>query len=1568
MEKLARSSILIPPTIKREPLELRPDQADVPPGGIEIDATGKLLLQAIKYRPITSDIIEDFNQLVRETIPATIKKTRIPIITKDIQNYINNVDITTEEVKDYGVISNDKFNYRELYLGFEQVYLNRPSKNGKPVLPYQLRRTLDSYMFEYRVDLKLYIVEYRNGKKIERSLAITNRDQSQSARLGYFPVMTGSIMDNMMNIDKETWKYYGEDPDSPPGHFLIDGNEYNVFMRSKLRTNRLFNYFNKNSATSRMSRAKVQVNKVSLINTVTPFNTRQTSIKQTQFGELIIVIESLKSNVIKRRKFSDDETKLPDYLNLFTFAEFMFDISVETIIKRIKWFCRKQDYRLLLNYLQITIDRHQSNGDPVDYIAQLMGDELTPDNRNFLIKKYKLIFNRDFYSHISYQSVSDAIKKQRKSLLLVFQLTRYLEYILNRREEDNRDSWYNKALEGPSASLFQQFNYAWGRIEAMLSENLAKTFKDVSIGQYAVDSEQNKAIYKDILRNAFNLVQSLESSSNTSLLDKTKSLFGNKTYNSKLGRKEADDSRAQMIEKGVNTQQRYAELTKIVSNAFEEDQSFAIRGIDDTGVEDMAETPESKKCGLRNHRSITCRYSLQRNDADVYGIMVNSEYFRRKPELYRGLAACLINGYIIGWAEARPMVNLIKYMKRRGKLQYDISVVYDPGDNVIFVHTDAFRPIRPFLVVENGQALIDVNNAWDLNFDQLYRRGYVEYVDIWEMQYNTVCYDIHKLRGINREKQLSKNQLEYYYSQYISKFGSNPKLERLHSKHTYTNKLQELEVKLNQTEKSIQELRTKRDQLNKEFKERNAEFKRLVDQYNQDSTPTNFEKLRGYSRNYIGDKANLTTISSLESNFNQYYLVPNQYRIKQLETRIEMHRETDRVYRTRIQRVKNYNETKGHNAADSVISQLTSMKQLLTSINKSFSAGHTYPVQLRILENKPLEINEHLKNLLSYETRDIIDSAPIIVKTSFYQRLNQLITDMRILIVSIRKKNDSRRFILAKRFLNQTRIKLLVQLGKLDRFVERLEDTFDQEQERIKNASHIEIKLPDVDNNELKKFLEEQIIKNELNYAESTEITYEYCELDPNAVLGVSVSLLPWASNNDNVRNAYAASQSKQAMSTSTPSELLRFTNRTLRLLNAERPIAETQLTEQIGLHRLPYGQMFITAIVDWRHNRDDSIIMSQRAVDNGAGLSARRMTHTVSLEKSKMENKNVQYEFGIPKGLRNEKSFANITKSGLPKVGSILRAGDVIIGSYSVVKNGKDGLQEDNSLIAQIGHEGMVDMAEISTNSKGIPVANVRVVNIKTVQQGDKMAHRSAQKDTVSKILPDDEMPRIEGLDIVPDIIINYAALPSRLTINLLIEALASAHGALRNTRVNASSFRSIPKTRFERTLRKYGHNPTGKYKMIYGASTPIEGEVFLAPMYWSFLEHIVDKKIQARSTGVSDPRTRRPLGGKGRGGGIKLGEMEISAISAQRGYHVLQERTCLSAGGIERVWCSNCGIMAVRSPDSLKRGESIFKCMECDTRSRDVLRKCTVPYMMVNANNQLAGLGLQMKLRSKK
>jgi DNA-directed RNA polymerase beta subunit len=154
-------------------------------------------------------------------------------------------------------------------------------------------------------------------------------------------------------------------------------------------------------------------------------------------------------------------------------------------------------------------------------------------------------------------------------------------------------------------------------------------------------------------------------------------------------------------------------------------------------------------------------------------------------------------------------------------------------------------------------------------------------------------------------------------------------------------------------------------------------------------------------------------------------------------------------------------------------------------------------------------------------------------------------------------------------------------------------------------------------------------------------------------------------------------------------------------------------------------------------------------------------------------------------------------------------------------------------------------------------------------------------QKGVVGFILNQEDMPFTKN-GLVPDVIINPHAIPSRMTIAHLIESVLSKLCCLSGCTINATAFENHNIDNYYDILsEKYGYQKYGDEILYNGfTGTQIPTEIFIGPTYYYRLKHMVQDKINYRDIGQCDPITKQPVKGRSRGGALSLGSMETTAL----------------------------------------------------------------------------------------
>ena len=196
--------------------------------------------------------------------------------------------------------------------------------------------------------------------------------------------------------------------------------------------------------------------------------------------------------------------------------------------------------------------------------------------------------------------------------------------------------------------------------------------------------------------------------------------------------------------------------------------------------------------------------------------------------------------------------------------------------------------------------------------------------------------------------------------------------------------------------------------------------------------------------------------------------------------------------------------------------------------------------------------------------------------------------------------------------------------------------------------------------------------------------------------------------------------------------------------------------------------------------------------------------------------------------------------------------------------------------------------------------------------------SNRHGQKGTIGALLRGHDMPRtLSG--IVPDMIMNPHAIPSRMTIAQNLEQLLGKTAALSGTIGDGTAFMNdgSPQEAIGGILEELGFEKYGNELLYNGATGELlQGSIFIGPVYGMRLKHMVEDKWNARGKGRKEVRTHQPTGGRGAQGGLKIGEMDRDAIIAHAGMSFVKESYMERSDGTTMPICVSCGTIPIYNP----------------------------------------------------
>ncbi len=235
----------------------------------------------------------------------------------------------------------------------------------------------------------------------------------------------------------------------------------------------------------------------------------------------------------------------------------------------------------------------------------------------------------------------------------------------------------------------------------------------------------------------------------------------------------------------------------------------------------------------------------------------------------------------------------------------------------------------------------------------------------------------------------------------------------------------------------------------------------------------------------------------------------------------------------------------------------------------------------------------------------------------------------------------------------------------------------------------------------------------------------------------------------------------------------------------------------------------------------------------------------------------------------------------------------------------------------------------------------------------------RHGQKGTNGNIIPECDMPYTAG-GLRPDIIINPHAIPSRMTIAQLKETLLGKVLVQLGMFGDGTSFGNLDIRCIAEKLQNVGFESYGNEIMYNGLTgEQMEMSVFIGPVFYQRLKHMVNDKQHSRSIGPMVNLTRQPAEGRSRDGGFRVGEMERDVLIAHGMSNFCKDRLFDVSDKYSAYVCKMCGMIAAFS-ESEKF--TIHKCNTCDNKTE--FARVAIPYSYKLLSQELQTINVVPRL----
>jgi DNA-directed RNA polymerase II subunit RPB2 len=657
---------------------------------------------------ITKHHLDSYNNFISNTIPTTIKNLN------PIQTYKKDETETyfKHEIKTYIGGKNG-----------DQIFLSKPylydDNNTRILFPNEARLKDLNYVADLRVSIYIEY-KYTNQKKEEfvKSVLYNN------IKIGSIPIMLHSDICVLNNQKELILKEMGECPFDQGGYFIISGKEKILISQERNTTNRLYIIKSKDDKYS------LEANMM-CTSDIDPFpKTVKFYIfdEQYKINKDVTKLENILDNIINKRNnaiiiecFHIDE-KIP----LFILFRALGIESDKSILEYIVGDLTDPNNKPIIDFLRNSIidgNFLYTQNQCLEYLSHYVKYKDKDEVRYILVN--------DFLQNIGYNLKS-------KALYLGFLINKLIKTKLGIINLTNRDNYTHKRIDTSGfllGKLFRDFfnefrNEAVNKIDSIYNYQLFA--KVNSVTDNLINKSNIKYIFnEDHIQNGF-----------------IKSLKG------QWGRfaKPSDSGIAQDL--GRLSYLEYVSHTRRVSNPLDTSavKISEPRQLSGSQIGYMCpiESPDGVNIGLLKHMSVLCSISTEVNKKIIEDKLIKFKSIKLLNEVepinITNYTKIFINNNWYGVTDdPRNIYKEFKKYRLNKEINYDISITWDIKENELKFLCDSGRCIRPLYIIKKNKVLID---SVDIDFNNIKWEDlnkYIEYIDVEECNTKLIAMDRLKL-------------------------------------------------------------------------------------------------------------------------------------------------------------------------------------------------------------------------------------------------------------------------------------------------------------------------------------------------------------------------------------------------------------------------------------------------------------------------------------------------------------------------------------------------------------------------------------------------------------------------------------------------------------------------------------------------------------------------------------------------------------------------------------------------------------------------------------------------------
>jgi Asfivirus DNA-directed RNA polymerase RPB2 len=365
---------------------------------------------------------------------------------------------------------------------------------------------------------------------------------------------------------------------------------------------------------------------------------------------------------------------------------------------------------------------------------------------------------------------------------------------------------------------------------------------------------------------------------------------------------------------------------------------------------------------------------------------------------------------------------------------------------------------------------------------------------------------------------------------------------------------------------------------------------------------------------------------------------------------------------------------------------------------------------------------------------------------------------------------------------------------------------------------------------------------------------YTHCEM-PVAILGIPALTSPFTGHNPPVRTAFQTNQVKQTCGWYALNWPYRVDKHAFLQYYCEIPLVKTIANKYV----YPNGSNAIVAIASYGgYNQEDSLLMTKSCADRGEYKG--QHSNFIKTELDSHE------KFGNPDEAHTMdiKKHADYSKihEGFVKPGTRLSKDDIVIGKfYQFPKPDDTYFYQDKSISYPYDEEGTVDMVIRARNEEDNEFCKTKISSTRSLEIGSKFSSRAGQKGMTGMHFTQADMMFTES-GMVPTLVVNPHAIPSRMTVNQPMECLVAKIDAIVGAVSDATVFNKVDLDAIGDLLEEEGFDRHGNERMFNGMTGEwIDATIFIGPTYYQRLQKFAVDEVYSISTGPTSVITRQPL-----------------------------------------------------------------------------------------------------------